>query len=473
MTHNHIPSLSTARTLPLHMYLARQDALLARFSADQKASGLLCILSSGEPSIRNRDVEYPFRPNNHFFYLTGLYEPKAHLCLIVHNGTITRLLFAQKPDFKEEIWHGRRLGFESAAQQVGAQGFDTDAFAEKLPILLAQLGCIAFDFQDMGGIGTHIFTNIARLEQRSRNLARPAHQCVNMADHLADMRLYKDVHEVAILQKSNDIAILAHSHAMQKAQAGMHEYQLEAILQHTFTMHGAQNLAYSSIVASGDNACILHHRAGDRILQNGELCLIDAGCDFNGYASDITRTFPVNRAFSKAQADIYDIVAQALLAATQAAQVGAAFDAPHQVALDVVIDGLLGLGILPQVAGVKDRHAHHKQEKTYQTFFMHRTSHYLGMDVHDVGRYYKHPATEQALRLDTMPVHSDMQALQAGMVMTIEPGIYIHPSPQVDEKYWNIGIRIENDILITNQGPYNFSEALPILRQDVEALMSS
>jgi Xaa-Pro aminopeptidase len=460
----------------------------------------LAIVYSGESIYRNNDVDYPFRPNSNFYYLTGFDEPNAALCLIKKSETLHTVFFALPKDAHAEMWNGIRCGYTQAGQNLGVNhAYSIDDIAQIMPLLLAQVDYCAIDMQAMYTQHTllrdALFTWLQPISNASRLGHKPLIGIIDLAAYIAELRLIKDASELNIMQKAASISAIGHMRAMQKVEAGLQEDQLEAELIYTFKQHKSESIAYNSIVAAGANACILHHRAGKSILKNGDLCLIDAGCELHCYASDITRTFPVNGKFSSAQAEIYDCVFFAQQAAILHAKAGHTFDSVHECALKILVQGMLDMGLLSKSIHTSVEHA--IESGAYKTFYPHRTSHWLGLDVHDVGRYkekieftstYKNTLntklnTQIITQFDTsLSTQENLQkfaqkqesiTLQAGMVMTIEPGLYIQPQKNVPEKYWNIGVRIEDDVYIQENTCLILSKDVPNARIDIEKLQNS
>ena len=446
--------------------------------------GDVAVVPTAPEQSRNRDSNYPYRFDSYFHYLTGFEEPNALLLL---NDQAESILFCQPKDLEKEIWDGYRLGPEHAPQTLGVtQAFSIDDLDKIAPAFLSNHESIWFPFGVNPSMKDHLERWLEEISKKVRTVVRAPHTLKNACLLLDEMRLIKDAHEVQTMQKACDISSLAHIKAMQfcshaiKQKVDIKEYHLEAELLHEFRRHGSEFPAYTSIVAAGANACVLHYRADKAPILSGDLVLIDAGCELNGYASDITRTFPANGRFTSPQKDIYECVLKAQEAAIAVTKPGAKFSDPHEASVRVLCEGLMALGILNQSAhGNLDDVIEHRK---YTPFYMHRTSHWLGMDVHDCGSYVQAPNPDTPActlawsELDPLkPASSSTQpsrTLQAGMVLTIEPGLYIRPSPDVPEKYWNIGIRIEDDALITPNGVQLLSRGVPVGVSDIEQLMS-
>ena len=408
------------------------------------------ILATAPEAIRNRDAHYPYRFDSHFYYLTGFPEPEAVLVLIAGKRP-KQILFCRDKNQEREIWDGFRFG-PKAAQQ--AFGFDAAySYAEidkRLPKLLENQPRVAYAFgadpvwdaRVMGWI------NAVRGKVRA-GVTAPA--TLTDAHALIDaMRLLKDAHEIELMQRAADISAAAHRAALGLCRPGIGEWEIEAELLRVFRAGGCQAPAYTPIVAGGSNACVLHYVGNDRPLDDGDLLLIDAAGEFHGYAADITRTFPVNGRFSDAQKDVYEIVLAAQSAAIAAVRPGNSFNAPHEAALRVLTQGMVDLKLLAgEVDGLIEQEA-------YKPFYMHKTSHWLGLDVHDAGDYKQAGA---------------WKTLEPGMALTVEPGCYLRPADNVPEALWNIGIRIEDDVVVTEAGCRVLSEAAPKTVAAIEETM--
>jgi len=441
------------------IYAARRAHLAAHLAAEAAA-----IIPTAPQRVRSRDTNHPYRHDSYFYYLTGFSEPDATLLLHADGRSA---LFCQPKDREREIWDGLRLGPQAAvtALDVG-QAFSSADIDSELPRLIEGCTRLYYPFATHEGLALRIEGWLTQARARQRLGAPSLVEQADLCLLLDEMRLIKDAHEQTIMRRAAGISAQAHVRAMQRSarmlRAGedVREYHLEAELLHEFRQHGAQAAAYGSIVAAGANACILHYQAGNAPVCAGELVLIDAGCELNGYASDITRTFPANGTFSAAQRQLYDLVLAAQEAAIAAIRAGASFDAPHQACLHVFAQGLLDLGLLD-----KNRHGNAQdvlQAQAYTPFYMHRTSHWLGMDVHDCGSYGETgPATGQR----------GSRTLQAGMCLTIEPGLYVRPAADVPERFHHIGIRIEDDAIVTANGCELTTRAVPVQPDAIEALM--
>jgi Xaa-Pro aminopeptidase len=425
-------------------FRSRRERLMA-----QMGSGIAVIPTAPEHA-RNRDSQYPYRFDSYFHYLTGFPEPESVLLLIAGDKPQT-ILFCRVKDKDKEIWDGFRWGPEAARESFGFDAaFPIGDFDAKLAELLADQPSLHYSLGHDAGWDARIAAALNAVRAQSRSGKRAPHAIFDVRAAIDDMRLVKDATEVDLMRRAAAISATAHRRAMQFAEPGRHEYEVEAELLHEFRRHGSQAPAYTSIVASGANACVLHYVGNDRQLGAGDLLLIDAGCELDGYASDITRTFPVGGRFIGAQSDVYSLVLAAQDAAVAAIRPGAPFIAAHDAALRVLAQGMIDLGLL---SGSVDAVI---ESEAYKRFYMHRTSHWLGMDVHDAGEY---------------KYGDHWRTLQAGMMLTVEPGFYIRPADDVPPEFWNIGVRIEDDALVTETGCELITTAAPKTVADIEALM--
>ena len=416
----------------------------------KQMGGGIAIIPNAPEQRRNGDSDYPYRFDSSFYYLTGFTEPESVLVLVSGDAQQS-ILFCREKNIEREIWDGYRFGPDTAREEFG---FDAAHPIAELDQKLTELmGNQATLFYPLGA-DAHWDQRMLKLREAVRAKVRSG---VKAPDEMRDirtlineMRLFKDASEIAIMRKAAAISTAAHRRAMQFVRAGIFEYEVEAELLHEFCRHGARDPAYTSIVAAGANACVLHYIANDAKLEQNDLLLIDAGCEFAGYASDITRTYPVSGKFTGAKKHVYEIVLAAQMAAIDAARPGNSWEAPHNAALRVLIQGFIDLKLCRgTVDGVQE-------DESYRKYYMHRTGHWLGMDVHDVGDY----KTDNAWR-----------SLQPGMVLTVEPGCYIRPSDDVPRALWNIGIRIEDDVAITKGGHEVLTEAAPKTISAIEELM--
>jgi Xaa-Pro aminopeptidase len=414
--------------------------------AQAMGSGVAVVPTAPE-RVRNRDSHYPYRFDSHFYYLTGFAEPEAVLVLTPEKS----ILFCREKNLEREIWDGFRYGPEAArerfafdeAHPIAKLDEEMARLLENQPALHYPIGADAeWDARAMRWL------NAVRARVRA-GIAAPdrVHDVRTLVD---DMRLLKDAHELDTMRRAARIAAGAHRRAMQRARPGRYEYEIEAELLYEFRRNGAQYPAYSPIVAAGANACVLHYVFNDAPLRAGDLLLIDAGCELDGYASDITRTFPVNGRFSPGQREVYEIVLAAQRAAFDAVRPGGAWNEPHDSAVKVLAQGLLDLKLISgSLAEVLEK-------ETYKRFYMHRTGHWLGLDVHDAGDYKR---------------DGRWRPLAPGMVLTVEPGLYIRAEDDIPERLRNIGIRIEDDVLVTDSGCEVITAEAPKTVADVEALM--
>ncbi len=379
-------------------------------------------------------------------------------------GEPASILFCRPKNADRETWEGFHYGPEAARDAFGFDAaFPIEAVDAELPRLVADMPALHYPFGRSPELDSQVRRWLDAVRAQSRSgVAAPA-SLVDVTPLLDDMRLVKDEHELAVMRRAASISAEAHRRAMAACRPGMHEYELEAELLYTFRRRGAQSPAYGSIVAAGANACVLHYPAGNAILRDGDLVLIDAACELDGYASDITRTFPVNGRFSQAQRELYEIVLAAQQAAVDATRAGVNFEAPHEAAVRVLAQGLLDTGIIARgkFSSVEDVIA----ERAYARFFMHRTGHWIGMDVHDCGDYRERDAARD--EQGALP----WRTLRASMALTIEPGLYVRAADDVPERYWNIGIRIEDDAIVTENGCELITRDVPVHAEDIEALM--
>jgi Xaa-Pro aminopeptidase len=454
----------------------KRRAAVAR--ALKAAGGGIAVLPTAPELARNRDSDFAYRHDSYFYYLTGFSEPGAWL-VITADGRST--LFCRPKDLEREIWDGIRLGPTAAPSALGVSAaFSADTLDEKMPQLLQNQKAVWYPFATHTGLETQVDGWLGKVRARIRFGAECPQSQHDLCRVLDEMRLVKDTHEIAILRRAGKISAAAHVRAMQTSAAmlrtpvtgGLREYHLEAELLHEFRRNGSQWPAYTSIVAAGANACVLHYRAGDAELKSGDLCLIDAGCELDGYASDITRTFPANGKFTPAQRTLYDIVLAAQDAAVKVTKPGKRFMDPHDAATRVLAQGMLDTGLL-------DKRKHGKVDNVlesgaYRQFYMHRTGHWMGMDVHDCGDYTE-PGSKPREEKDALGqtvMRKPSRILRPGMVTTIEPGIYVRPGKGVPKEFWNIGIRIEDDALLTAKGCELLTRGVPVDADEIEALMA-
>ena len=456
------------------IYQKRRAAIARALKA---AGGGIALLPTAPEVPRNRDSDFPYRHDSYFYYLTGFSEPDSWL-VIEATGKTT--LFCRPKDLEREIWDGIRLGPKAAPASLGVDAaFSVEALDEKMPALLANQKAVWFPFATHKGLETRVDGWLNSVRARVRFGAECPQSQHDLCKLLDEMRLMKDSHEIAILRRAGKISAGAHVRAMQTSAAmlragvkgGLREYHLEAELLHEFRRHGSQFPAYGSILAAGANACILHYRAGDTPLLPGQLCLIDAGCELDGYASDITRTFPADGQFTPAQRTLYDIVVAAQDAAVAVTKPGKRFLDPHEAATRVLVEGMLDTGLLPKAKHGKVDDV--LESGAYRQFYMHRTGHWMGMDVHDCGDYTEPSSRprEEKDALGQTVMRKPSRVLKPGMVLTIEPGIYVRPAKNVPKEFWNIGIRIEDDALVTAKGCELMTRGVPVKADEIEALM--
>jgi Xaa-Pro aminopeptidase len=455
------------------MYATRRAALAAQLGKNDVA-----IVPTALEQMRNRDSDFLYRHDSYFHYLSGFSEPKAWL-VIAGDGRTT--LFCQPKDAEREVWDGYRLGPLDAPARLGVDAaFSVTELDAQLPRLLDGRDAVWFPFGIHKGLESRVDNWLTSLRARVRFGALcPQHQR-DLCGLLDEMRLVKDTQEQDTMRRAAQISAGAHVRAMQlcarmiRDKQDVREYHLDAELLHEFRRHGSQYPAYGSIVAAGANACVLHYRADTAPVRDGELVLIDAGCELDGYASDITRTFPSNGRFAPAQRELYDLVLASQDAAVAATRAGARFTDPHDASVKVLAQGMLDLGLLDRnkVGSLEDV----IEKRAYFAFYMHRTGHWLGMDVHDCGAYLepselgKASERKDALTGETI-INRPARVLHPGMVLTIEPGIYVRPAAGVPERYHNIGIRIEDDAIVTADGCELISRGVPVRADAIEALM--
>jgi Xaa-Pro aminopeptidase len=415
-------------------------------------SDSIAIIPTAPVRTRNRDVEFPFRPDSDFYYLTGFAEPEAVAVLVPGRGHGEYLLFCRERDPQMETWTGRRAGTAGAVESWDADdAFPISDIDDILPGLLERCDRVFYTMGNDPAFDRRILEWVNRLRQGGRSGTRAPDEFISLEHLLHDMRLYKSRSEVRVMRTAAKVACSAHRRAMQACRPGMHEYEVEAELLHEFRRAGMEP-AYPGIVGGGENGCILHYTANNSELLDGDLLLIDAGAEYDCYASDVTRTFPVNGRFSDAQRALYEVVLAAQLAAIKKVVPGNHWNDPHTAAVRVLTRGLIKLGIL------KGKPAELIRQEAYRRFYMHRTGHWLGMDVHDVGDY---------------KVGGEWRVLEPGMVLTVEPGLYIPAgSRSVARKWWNTGIRIEDDVLVTKDGHEVLSAAAPKTVDEIESLMN-
>ena len=430
-------------------YAQRRQQLMQRMTPNS-----IAILPAAAISTRNNSVEYPYRQDSDFFYLSGFSEPEAVLVLIPKREHGEFILFCRERNPERELWDGLRAGQEGAIANYQADdAFPINDIDDILPGLIEGRERVYYSIGNNADFDQQMMEWLNSIRSKARMGAQPPKEFV-MLDHLLhDARLHKSPAEIATMQQAADISCRAHIRAMQAAKPGLYEYHLEAELDYEFRKGGARLAAYSSIVASGKNACILHYTENNAPLQDGDLVLIDAGCELDCYASDITRTFPVNGRFSAEQKAIYELVLKANLEAMKYISTQHCWNDAHDATVRVITAGLLELGLLH---GELDELM---SNEAYKAFYMHRAGHWLGLDVHDVGEY---------------KVNGAWRMLEVGMTMTVEPGIYIATDNLTVPVQWRgIGVRIEDDVVVTEQGCHVLTNAVPKTVAEIEALMAT
>jgi Xaa-Pro aminopeptidase len=410
----------------------------------------IAILPAAPVRLRNGDIEYAYRQDSHFHYLTGFSEPDAVAVMVPGRPQGEYLLFVRERDPLREAWDGARAGTDGAVEHYGADdAFPITDIDEILPGLIEARSQVYYSMGAHPEFDSHIVSWVNGLRVQARQADGSPQEFVALRHVLDDMRLYKSRAETASLRRAAQIAVGAHRRAMRFARPGRMEYEVMAEVLHEFRSHNA-DISYYPIVGGGANACVMHYRDNDRPLCDGDLLLLDAGCEHDYYASDITRTFPVGGRFTPAQRAVYEVVLEAQLAAIDKVRSGNHWNHPHEAAVRVITQGLVKLGLLEgKVAGLIKAEA-------YLPFFSHRTGHWLGLDVHDVGDY---------------KVGGEWRVLEPGMVLTVEPGIYIRPSPRVPKEFWNIGVRIEDEALVTAAAADVLTAALEKTPEAIEALV--
>ena len=438
-------------------YAARRACVLAAMPA-----GAVAVLGTAPEVARNSDSDYPYRHDSYFYYLTAFAEPESVLVLVAARagGAPARaILFCRQKNVEREIWEGFRHGPDGARAAFGFDAaYPVEDLDGEITKLLADAPALYCALASNPALDAQIKLWLGNVRRMARTGVTPPASAVDLLPLLDEMRLLKDDGEQATMLRAATISSAAHARAMRASRPGMYEYEIEAELLYEFRRNGAQAPAYNSIVAAGANACVLHYSANNAQTKDGDLVLIDAGCELDGYASDITRTYPVNGSYSAPQKRLYELVLAAQSAALKAIAPGLPYSGAHDAALRVLSEGMLDLGLLNKDVhgGVDDVIAN----KHYMQFYMHGTGHWLGMDVHDVGLYR-----------DVNAAGKPSRALQAGMVLTVEPGIYVRPADGVPEEYWNTGIRIEDDVLVGADGHTILSAAAPKTVAEIEEVM--
>jgi Xaa-Pro aminopeptidase len=432
--------------------VAKRQAKQRREEFMERISGAAAIFPAAPTAIRNNDVEHEYRQDTDFYYLTGFEEPNALAVLIPDHPEHRHILFVQPKDREREIWTGRRAGEEGAKGDFGADAaFTIDKLDEQLPKLIEKTDRIYYRFGGDPAFDNRIVGLMRHFQrERQRNGVGPA-SVIDPADLLHEMRLIKTGDDLELLRRAVDISCEGHLAALRALRPGMREYEIEAILRYVFRKNGSPRPGYPPIVASGANATVLHYTTNNQRIEEGDLLLIDAGTEFGYYTGDVTRTFPASGSFTEAQAEIYQIVLDAQIEAINATKPGATFIEPHDRAVRALVEGCLRIGLLE---GDADEII---KEGEYKKFYMHRTSHWLGMDVHDAGPY---------------KVADEWRRLEPGMALTIEPGLYIAEDEQsAPPRYRGIGVRIEDDVLVTESGNEVLSASAPKTIEEIEGIM--
>ena len=439
--------MATQTGISAQTYVRRRRQLM-RMAGDDA----IVVIPSAPERIRSRDTHYPYRQDSDLWYLCGFAEPEAVLVLIPGRKHGESLLFCRERDPDREGWDGPRVGPEGAVDALGMDdAYPIDDLDEILPGLLEGRSRVYYHFGRDTEFDLKLIGWVNRVRAQVRMGAQPPHEFLELGHLLDEMRLFKDREELRLMQRAADISIEAHQAAMRVARAGIHEYELQAEIERVFRRHDAEP-AYGSIVGAGENACVLHYRANRAQAQDGALVLVDAGAEYRGYAADITRTFPVNGRFMPAQRALHDLVGAAQRAALAQAQPGVPYEVGHVAAVETLTEGLLKLGLLK---GTLEKNL---AEGHYKRFYRHKTGHWLGLDVHDVGEY----------RLD-----GESRLLEPGMVFTIEPGLYVSADDKsVDARWRGIGIRTEDDILVTKDGHTVLTDGLARSADEIEDFMA-
>ncbi|HEU5239122.1 MAG TPA: Xaa-Pro aminopeptidase [Pyrinomonadaceae bacterium] len=422
----------------------------------------VAIIPAAREAVRSHDTHYRYRQNSDFFYLTGFEEPEA-VAVIAPARDKKFIMFVRPRDLEQEIWNGYRAGVEGAVRDYSAdEAFPIDKFDEKLPEIMDGPEVLYYAFGHTSSeLDQKIIRQLSLMRETNRRPLEPPRVIIDPSTILHEMRVIKSEAEIEIMQTAADIAADAHVEAMKSVRPGMKEYEVEAMLEAYFRKHGASGSSYTSIIGSGGNATVLHYISNQDELKDGDLLLIDAGAEYKGYASDITRTFPINGKFTQAQREIYDLVLKTQMSCVDMVQPGVRLEDLKTHSIELLTEGMVELGLL------KGDPKKLIEEKKYMQFYMHNLGHYLGIDVHDAGRYY---------------FNGESRPAEAGMVMTIEPGLYISPdtsripddfNKDVPEKYLGIGVRIEDDVLVTEKGARVLTHRVPKDRDEIEALMAN
>jgi Xaa-Pro aminopeptidase len=421
----------------------------------------IAIIPASHEAVRSHDTNYRYRQNSDFFYLTGFEEPDA-IAVIAPAAEKKYTLFVRPRDPEQEIWHGFRAGVEGAVRDYRAdEAFSISEFEQKLPEILDGPQILYYAFGNGGAeLDQEIIRQLTRMRESNRKPLEPPQTIIDPSSILHEMRVFKSTEEIEIMQRAADIAAEAHVEAMKAVRPGMKEYEVEALIESIFRRHGAAGPSYTSIIGSGANATILHYIDNTGTLRDGELLLIDAGAEYKGYASDITRSFPINGRFTQAQRDIYDLVLETQMSCIDMVRPGVRLEDLKNHSIEMLTEGMVRLGLL------KGDPKKLIKEKKYMQFYMHNLGHFLGIDVHDAGRYY---------------FNRESRPSEPGMVMTIEPGLYISADTSnipaefnrdIPEKYLGLGVRIEDDVLVTENGARVLTHKVPKDPAEIEALMA-
>jgi len=421
----------------------------------------VAIIPAAREAVRSHDTHYRYRQNSDFFYLTGFEEPEA-IAVIAPSRPKKFTLFVRPRDLEQEIWTGYRAGVEGAVSDYSAdEAFTIGEFDDKLAEIVDGPSVLYYAFGHTSPeLDQKIIQQLTQMREMNRRPLEPPRTIVDPSSILHEMRVLKSAEEIEIMQRAADIAAEAHVEAMKTVRAGMMEYEVEAMLEAYFRKHGAAGSSYTSIIGGGGNATVLHYIDNKDQLQDGDLLLVDAGAEYKGYASDITRTFPINGKFTDAQRDIYDLVLKCQKSCVDMVRPGVRLEDLKTHSIEILTEGMVELGLL------KGEPKKLIEEKKYMQFYMHNLGHYLGIDVHDAGRYY---------------FKGESRPAEAGMVMTIEPGLYISPdtsripegfNKDIPEKYLGIGVRIEDDVCVTENGARVLTDKVPKEREEIEALMA-
>ena len=423
--------------------------------AEEMGPHSIAIIATSPVAMRNRDADYKFRADSSFFYLTGFAEPEAVAIIETFESIdegYTYSLFCRERDREMEIWHGYRAGVDGAVEDYDAdEAYAIDLLDEEIIEKLLNKQKLFYRMGQQADFDARVAKWIAEANGESRKGTSAPAQVIQLDRILDEMRLHKSTQEIELMQIASTISAQAHTRAMQTVKPGMMEYALEAELNYIFGQNGCVP-SYNSIVGGGENGCILHYVENDKVLKNGDLVLIDAACEYQLYATDITRTFPVNGKFSSEQKALYEVVLKAQLAAIDAVRIGNSYKEPHRIAVRILVQGLLDLGLMQgNIEQIIESESFHQ-------FYMHGTGHWLGMDVHDVGSY---------------KIEGEWRAYEEGMTVTVEPGLYIAPDDEtVDAKWRGIGIRIEDDVVVTKDGPRVLTAEVVKTVEEIEALMA-